>query len=52
MQPLLPKEPDVSSAQMWILLVLSEGPNYGYNVIQRLSEMFLGYARKSRRFFL
>ncbi len=27
---------------MWILLVLSEGPNYGYNVIQRLDDMFVG----------
>jgi PadR family transcriptional regulator PadR len=28
---------------MWILLILSEGPNYGYNVIQRLDEMFSGF---------
>jgi len=28
---------------MWILLILSEGPNYGYNVIQRLAEMFSGF---------
>jgi DNA-binding PadR family transcriptional regulator len=28
---------------MWILLVLSDGPDYGYNLIQRLDEMFAGY---------
>ena len=29
--------------QMWILLILSEGPNYGYNVIHRLDDMFSGF---------
>lgn len=33
----------MSPVQMWILLILSEGPNYGYNVIQRLDEMFSGF---------
>ena len=45
MHSLLPRESDVSPVQMWLLLVLSEGPNYGYNVIQRLDEMFAGYWR-------
>jgi PadR family transcriptional regulator, regulatory protein PadR len=43
MQPILPREQGVSPVQMWILLILSEGPNYGYNVIQRLDEMFSGF---------
>lgn len=43
MQPILPREQSVSPVQMWILLILSEGPNYGYNVIQRLDEMFSGF---------
>ncbi len=43
MQPILPREQGVSPVQMWILLILSEGPNYGYNVIQRLAEMFSGF---------
>ena len=43
MQPILPREQGVSPVQMWILLILSEGPNYGYNVIQRLNEMFSGF---------
>lgn len=28
---------------MWLLLVLSDGPDYGYNVMQRLDRMFAGY---------
>jgi PadR family transcriptional regulator PadR len=28
---------------LWILLVLSKGPNYGYRIIQRLGRMFGGY---------
>lgn len=43
MQPILPRESEISPVQMWLLLVLSEGPNYGYNVIQRLDRMFSGY---------
>jgi PadR family transcriptional regulator PadR len=43
MQPILPREQGVSPVKMWILLILSEGPNYGYNVIQRLDEMFSGF---------
>ena len=43
MQPILPREQRVSPVQMWILLILSEGPNYGYSVIQRLDEMFSGF---------
>jgi PadR family transcriptional regulator PadR len=43
MQPILPREQGVSPVQMWILLILSDGPNYGYNVIQRLDEMFSGF---------
>jgi PadR family transcriptional regulator PadR len=43
MQPILPREQGVSPVQMWILLILSEGPNYGYRVIQRLDEMFSGF---------
>ena len=42
MQPILPREQGVSPVQMWILLILSDGPNYGYNLIQRLGEMFWG----------
>lgn len=34
---------NVSPVQLWILLVISEGPNYGYNVIQQLEKMFAGY---------
>ncbi len=43
MQPILPREQGVSPVQMWILLVLSEGPNYGYSLIQRLDRMFAGF---------
>ncbi len=43
MQPILPREQGVSPVQMWLLLVLSEGPNYGYSLIQRLDEMFYGF---------
>jgi len=40
-----PRGSHVSPVQMWILLILSEGPNYGYKVIQRLEAMFAGYWR-------
>jgi len=43
MRPILPRESDVSPVQIWLLLILSDGPNYGYNVIQRLDQMFSGY---------
>jgi DNA-binding PadR family transcriptional regulator len=28
---------------MWLLFILSDGPDYGYNLIQRLDRMFSGY---------
>ena len=43
MASIFPRESDISPAQIWLLLILSEGPNYGYNVIQRLDKMFSGY---------
>jgi len=43
MGAILPRESGLSPVQMWLLLVLSEGPNYGYNLIQRLDRMFSGY---------
>jgi len=33
----------ISPVQLWILLVLSKGPNYGYQIIQSLARMFGGY---------
>jgi DNA-binding PadR family transcriptional regulator len=40
---ILPRESGISPVQMWILFILSDGPDYGYNLIQRLDQMFLGY---------
>jgi PadR family transcriptional regulator PadR len=40
---MLPRESDVTPVQMWILLALSNGPDYGYNLMQRLAAMFSGY---------
>jgi amphi-Trp domain-containing protein len=40
---ILPRESRISPVQMWLLFVLSDGPDYGYNLIQRLDRMFLGY---------
>jgi DNA-binding PadR family transcriptional regulator len=40
---ILPRESRVSPVQMWLLFILSDGPDYGYNLIQRLDRMFLGY---------
>ena len=40
---ILPREPGISPVQMWLLLVLSDGPDYGYNLIQRLDKMFTGH---------
>jgi DNA-binding PadR family transcriptional regulator len=28
---------------MWILFILSDGPDYGYNIIQRLDKLFAGH---------
>ena len=43
MTTILPRESRISPVQMWLLFVLSDGPDYGYNLIQRLDRMFLGY---------
>jgi amphi-Trp domain-containing protein len=40
---ILPRESRVSPVQMWLLFILSDGPDYGYNLIQRLDRMFSGY---------
>jgi PadR family transcriptional regulator, regulatory protein PadR len=40
---ILPREEKISPVQMWLLFVLSDGPDYGYNLIQRLDRMFAGY---------
>jgi len=40
---ILPRESRISPVQMWLLFVLSDGPDYGYNLIQRLDRMFSGY---------
>jgi PadR family transcriptional regulator PadR len=40
---ILPRESGISPVQMWLLFVLSDGPDYGYNLIQRLDRMFSGY---------
>jgi DNA-binding PadR family transcriptional regulator len=40
---ILPRESGISPVQMWLLFILSDGPDYGYNLIQRLDRMFLGY---------
>ena len=39
----MPRGKSISPIQVWILLVLSKGPNYGYRIIQRLGRMFGGY---------
>jgi len=39
----MPRRHKISPVQFWILLVLSEGPNYGYRIMQRLKDMFKGY---------
>ena len=38
-----PREKKISPIQFWLLLILSEKPNYGYQIIKRLKEMFKGY---------
>lgn len=43
MHSFMPRGNRISPVQFWILLVLSEGPNYGYQIIQRLGRMFGGY---------
>ena len=43
MYSFMPRGGRVSPVQFWLLLILSEGPNYGYKIIQRLREMFRGY---------
>ncbi|KYH39404.1 MAG: PadR family transcriptional regulator [Candidatus Bathyarchaeota archaeon B23] len=43
MHGLIPRGREISPVQFWLLLILSEGPNYGYQIIQRLREMFGGY---------
>ncbi len=43
MQSFMPRGRGLSPVQLWILLVLSRGPNYGYRIIQRLGRMFGGY---------
>lgn len=43
MQSFMPRGKRLSPVQVWILLVLSKGPNYGYRIIQRLERMFGGY---------
>ena len=43
MTSILPREEKISPVQMWLLFVLSDGPDYGYNLIQRLDRMFSGY---------
>jgi amphi-Trp domain-containing protein len=40
---ILPRESGISPVQMWLLFVISDGPDYGYNLIQRLDRMFSGY---------
>lgn len=43
MHSFMPRGNRISPVQFWIMLVLSEGPNYGYRIIQRLRRMFGGY---------
>ncbi len=43
MTTILPRESGISPVQMWLLFILSDGPDYGYNLIHRLDRMFLGY---------
>ncbi len=43
MQSFMPRGKRLSPVQVWILLVLSKGPNYGYRIIQCLGRMFGGY---------
>lgn len=43
MQSFIPRGKSISPIQIWILLVLSKGPNYGYRIIQHLGKMFEGY---------
>lgn len=43
MHSFIPRGYRISPVQFWILLVLSEAPNYGYRIIQRLRRMFGGY---------
>ena len=43
MTTILPRESGISPVQMWLLFVLSDGPDYGYNLIQRLDRMFSGH---------
>lgn len=39
----MPRGSRISPVQLWVLLVLSKGPNYGYRIIQSLERMFGGY---------
>lgn len=43
MQSFMPRGKRLSPVQVWILLVLSKGSNYGYRIIQHLEKMFGGY---------
>jgi PadR family transcriptional regulator PadR len=42
-QSFMPRGKSLTPVQVWILLVLSKGPNYGYRIIRRLERMFRGY---------
>jgi len=43
MTSIFPRESRISPVQMWILFVLSDGPDYGYNIIQQLDKLFAGH---------
>lgn len=43
MSSFMPRGSRISPVQLWVLLVLSKGPNYGYRIIQSLERMFGGY---------
>lgn len=43
MTTVLPRETEISPVQMWLLFILSDGPDYGYNLIQRLDKLFAGH---------
>ena len=43
MTAVMPRESGISPVQMWILFILSDGPDYGYKLIQRLDKLFAGH---------
>src|SRR5437879_3088700 len=42
-KPIMPKGMKVGAVSLWLLLLLSERPMYGYEIIRELEKRFSGY---------